>query len=170
VVYEKKVFKWPYPIFALLLLSLFEEDLDLNLNKLEFPSCNICLYQVSLKLARCFILKDAFQYTDVMIVSPIVFPNLTLGDYNLYKLKSALCHKSFHVNLSYYGSVHLEEKKIQWPRQMFAFVLLSPPFEEDLALYLSNLEFHLPKDDLYPVWLKLPCWFCRRIVFQYRYM
>jgi hypothetical protein len=26
-----------------------------------------------------------------------------------------------------------------------------PPFEEDLALYLNNLEFPLPKDDLYQV-------------------
>jgi hypothetical protein len=31
------------------------------------------------------------------------------------------------------------------------------PFEEDLALYLNNLESQLPKDDLYQVWLKLVC-------------
>ena len=36
------------------------------------------------------------------------------------------------------------------------------PFEEDRALYLNNLEFPLPKDDLYQVWLKLACWFWRR--------
>ena len=36
------------------------------------------------------------------------------------------------------------------------------PFEEDLALYLNNLEFPLPKDDLCQVWLKLACWFWRR--------
>jgi hypothetical protein len=36
------------------------------------------------------------------------------------------------------------------------------PFEEDLALYLNNLESPLPKDDLYQVWLKLACWFWRR--------
>jgi hypothetical protein len=29
------------------------------------------------------------------------------------------------------------------------------PFEEDLALYLNNLEFPLTKDDLYQVWLNL---------------
>jgi hypothetical protein len=37
----------------------FEEDLDIHLNELEFPSCKKCLYQVRLK----FILKDSFQYT-----------------------------------------------------------------------------------------------------------
>jgi hypothetical protein len=26
---------------------------------------------------------------------------------------------------------------------------------------LNNLEFHLPKDELYQVWLKLACWFWR---------
>jgi hypothetical protein len=36
------------------------------------------------------------------------------------------------------------------------------PFEEDLALYLNNLESPLPNDDLYQVWLKLACWFWRR--------
>ena len=40
------------------------------------------------------------------------------------------------------------------------------PFEEDLALYLNNLEFPLPKDDLYQVWLKLACWFWRRRFFK----
>jgi hypothetical protein len=33
------------------------------------------------------------------------------------------------------------------------------PFEEDLALYFNNLEFPLPKDALYQIWLKLACWF-----------
>jgi hypothetical protein len=33
------------------------------------------------------------------------------------------------------------------------------PFEEDLALYLNNSKFSLPKDDLYQVRLKLACWF-----------
>jgi hypothetical protein len=34
-----------------------------------------------------------------------------------------------------------------------------PPFEEDLVLYLNNLIFPLPKDDLYQVSMKLACWF-----------
>jgi hypothetical protein len=44
------------------------------------------------------------------------------------------------------------------------------PFEEDLALYLNNLEFPLPKDDLYQVLLKLAYWFWRRLFFQYKHM
>jgi hypothetical protein len=41
-------------------------------------------------------------------------------------------------------------------------VITLPPFEGDLALYLNNLDFPLPKDDLYQVLLKLACWFWRR--------
>jgi hypothetical protein len=66
------------------------------------------------EMASCFILKDSFQYTNVKIVSPLVFPPQTLRDHNLYKLKSALCQKlSFHVILSYPGSVVLREKIFQ---------------------------------------------------------
>ena len=36
------------------------------------------------------------------------------------------------------------------------------PLEEDLALYLSKLEFPSPKDDLCQVWLKFAKWFWRR--------
>jgi hypothetical protein len=32
-----------------------------------------------------------------------------------------------------------------------------PPFEKDLDLYLNNLDFPLPKDDLYQVLLNLAC-------------
>jgi hypothetical protein len=35
-------------------------------------------------------------------------------------------------------------------------------FEEDLAHNLNNLEFSIPKDDLYQVWFKLASWFQRR--------
>jgi hypothetical protein len=31
------------------------------------------------------------------------------------------------------------------------------PFEEDLALYLNNIEFPLPKDDLYVIYTKFDC-------------
>jgi hypothetical protein len=37
----------------------------------------------------------SFQYTNVKIVSPLLSPSLTLGDSNLYKLKSALSQKAF---------------------------------------------------------------------------
>jgi hypothetical protein len=60
--------------------------------------------------------------------------------------------ESFHVNITYSGSVVLKKKIFKWPHPSF-------PFEEDLALYLNNLESLLPKDDLYQVWLKLTCWF-----------
>jgi hypothetical protein len=52
VVLEKKIFKWPHPIFTI--ISPFEEDLTLYLNKLEFPSPKDNLYQVWLNLAGWF--------------------------------------------------------------------------------------------------------------------
>jgi hypothetical protein len=56
----------------------------------------------------------------------------------------------FHVNMSYSGSVVPKVKKISMtPPNFCIFICL--PFEEDLALYLNNLKFPLPKDDLYQV-------------------
>jgi hypothetical protein len=122
VAHEKKMFKWPYPI---LWLSPFEEDVNLPLNKFEFQSCKKCLFQLWLKLALCFILKDSFQYTNVKIVPLLVSATLTLGDHNLYKLKSAISQIAF-IKMSNSGSVALKEKLFQWPRQIFAFLWLSP--------------------------------------------
>jgi hypothetical protein len=39
------------------------------------------------------------------------------------------------------------------------------PFEKVPALYLNKLEFPLPKDNVFQVWLNLACWFWRRIFF-----
>jgi hypothetical protein len=116
----------PYPIFALLWLSPLWRGLGL-LNKLEFQSCKKCWYQVWLKLGRCFFLKDSFQYTNVKKVSLLLSPTLTLGDNNLYKIKSALSQKSFHVNMSYSGSVVLKEKLFSMTSPNFCiFVIISP--------------------------------------------
>jgi hypothetical protein len=64
------------------------------------------------------------------------------------------------INMTYSGSTVLE--KTPTPFLNFCNYL---PFEEDLALYLNNLEFPLPKDNLYHVWLKLARWFWRRRFF-----
>jgi hypothetical protein len=45
------------------------------------------------------------------------------------------------------------------PPQVYLHFCNYLPFEEDLALNFNNLEFPLPKDDLYQVSLKLACWF-----------
>jgi hypothetical protein len=47
-----------------------------------------------IEIGKIFILKNSFQYANVKIVSLLVSPTLTLGDHNLYKLKSALCQKA----------------------------------------------------------------------------
>jgi hypothetical protein len=56
--------------------------------------------------------------------------------------------ENFHVNMSYFGSVVVKEKPFQWPHQFFHFYDYLP-FKKGLALYLVNLEFPLPQDDLY---------------------
>jgi hypothetical protein len=43
-----------------------------------------------------------------------------------------------------------------------SMVLKKKIFEKDLALNLNNLEFPIPKDDMYQVSLKLAFWFWRR--------
>jgi hypothetical protein len=48
------------------------------------------------------------------------------------------------------------------PPHFFIFVIISRLKRTVLALDLYNFEFPLPKDDLYQVLLKLPCWFWRR--------
>jgi hypothetical protein len=58
--------------------------------------------------------------------------------------------ESFHVNMTYSGSVVLEKKIFKLPHPIFAF-LNYLPFEDHLALYLNKLEFPFPRDDLYQV-------------------
>jgi hypothetical protein len=52
--------------------------------------------------------------------------------------------------MTYSGSVVLEKKILKSPHPIFAFFDYLP-FEEDLALYLKNLESPLPNDDLFQV-------------------
>jgi hypothetical protein len=52
--------------------------------------------------------------------------------------------------MTYSGSVDLEKKVLNDPTPLWHFCDYLP-FEEDLVLHLTNLEFPLPKDDLYQV-------------------
>jgi hypothetical protein len=99
----------------------------------------------------------------IQIWLSLLWPLPTPENLDLYKIY--LISESFHVNMSSSSSVVLERKKIKWPHPIFAFCnYLS--FEEDIALNLNNLEFPLPKEYLYQVWLKLACWFWRRRNFK----
>jgi hypothetical protein len=55
------------------------------------------------------------------------------------------------------------EKIVKWPIPFLHFCDYLP-LEEDLALYLNEFEFPLPKDNVYQVWLNLACWFWRRFL------
>jgi hypothetical protein len=76
--------------------------------------------------------------------------------------------ESFHVNMTYSGSVVLETKIFKWPHPILHFCNYLP-FEENLALYLDNLEFPLPNDDWYQVWLNWPAG-SGGDFFQYKHM
>jgi hypothetical protein len=71
--------------------------------------------------------------------------------------------ESFHVNMinlaQWFG-----RRFLNYPTPFLHFCDYLH-FEEDLALYLNNVEFPLPKEALYQVWLKLVCWFWRRKLF-----
>jgi hypothetical protein len=74
-------------------------------------------------------------------------------------------------------------RKLSWKYELFwlscsqgkFFLMTSPnfhdhlPFEEFMALYLNNLKFPIPKDDLNQVWLQLACWFWRIFFFRYKH-
>jgi hypothetical protein len=76
--------------------------------------------------------------------------------------------ESFQVNtcMTYSGSVVLEKKIFLNDPTPFLHFWDYLPFEEDLALYLNNVEFPLPKDDFCQVWLKLACWFLGKKIFK----
>jgi hypothetical protein len=142
----------------------FEEDFNLHLNKLEFPSCKKWLFQVWLKLGRCIILKNSFQYANVKIVSSIVSPTLTIGNHNTYKLKSALSQKAFMQIWAILAQLFKGKTFFNDLGKVLHFCDYLP-FEKDMALNLNNLDIPLPKDDSFQVWLKLACWFWRRSYF-----
>jgi hypothetical protein len=66
---------------------------------------------------------------------------------NREKTRNGLISQSFHVNLTYSGSV-VWRRFLNDPTPFLHFCdyLL---FEENLALYFNNLESPLPKEDLY---------------------
>jgi hypothetical protein len=112
----------------------FEEDFNIHLTKSEVPSCKKYLFQVWLKLARCFILKDSFQYTNVKIVPPLVSPTLTIRDHNLYKLESALSQKTF-IKIGVILAQWFSRENFFNDLAKFLHFCDYLPFEEDLDLY-----------------------------------
>ena len=81
------------------------------------------------------------------VVFPIVAPPDPRGPW-CEQFWIYIISESFHVNMTYSGSVVLEKKIFQWPHPIFLHFCDYLPFEEDLALYLNNLESPLPKDDM----------------------
>jgi hypothetical protein len=69
------------------------------------------------------------------------------------------------VNLSFSDLVVIE-KRFSNDLTLFLYSCNYLPFEEDLALYLNEFEFSLPKDDLCQVSLKLAWWFWRRFLYK----
>jgi hypothetical protein len=76
------------------------------------------------------------------MVFPIVVPPDPRGPW-FKETWIYIISESFHVNMTYSGSVVLE-KIFKWTHPIFAFCDYLP-FEKDLALYLKNLEFLYPR-------------------------
>jgi hypothetical protein len=89
----------------------------------------------------------------------------TLEDRNLYSLKMHYFRK-LSCKSKLFWLISSQGKKFSMTLTNFCNFFYYLPFEEALALYLKNLEFPLPKNDLYQVWLKLVRWFYRRRLFK----
>jgi hypothetical protein len=149
----EKIFKWPHPIFEFCDYFLFEEDPALYLNNLKLTLPKDDLYQVWLKWPAGSG-EDFFQYKHnnyVHMAFPIVAPPDPRGAW-CEQFWIYIISESFHVNMTYFGSVVLEKRILNDPTPFLHFCDYLQ-FEEDLTLYLNNLELSLHKDDLCQVWI-----------------
>jgi hypothetical protein len=136
-----------------------EEDLAFYLNNLEFPLPKDNLYQVWMKLAFWFCrrffffnintCKHDFPFCDP---PPPPLKTMIWTILNLHYRKLSCKYNLFWLS---------DSQDFYMTPSHFCDYL---PFEEDLVLYLINLEFPFSKDDLHQVWLKLASWFSRRFL------
>jgi hypothetical protein len=75
----------------------------------------------------------------------------------------------FNINICKYGFPYCDPSRSRGTmngKNLNLHYIRKLLFEEDLTLNLNNLEFPIPMDDLYQVWLKLACWFWKRFLFR----
>ena len=160
LVLEKKIFK---NFQCILLFSYYlplEKDNPLHLNNLESPpKDDLC--QLRLKLVCWFWRRRFVFHINMLIWFSLLWPLLTPGDHDVNNSESTLYQKAFMQIWPILARWFWRRRFLDDPTPFFHFCDYLP-FEEDLALYLNNLESPLPKDDLCQVWLKLAGWFWRR--------
>jgi hypothetical protein len=153
VVLEKKIFKWSQPLFVFLWLSLPRKE--------PCPS----FQQFSILFTHGWFVPSLIDIG--LLVLEKIFFNINTCKYGFsYYGPSRSPRTMICTNLNlHYTSCRYELFLLcgSWE----AFQMTSPhfcnyvPLEEDLALNLNILEFLLPKDNIYQVWLKLARWFWR---------
>jgi hypothetical protein len=107
------------------------------------------------------IFSKIFFQKHVKLVFPIVAP---YNPWAPWFVQSWICtiSGSFCVNLIFSDFV-VREKIFKWPHPIFAILWLFPLWE-GLGLWVAKiLNSLISKNDLYQVWLKLACWFWRKI-------
>ena len=125
----------------------FEKDLALYLNKLEFPLPKDNLSLVWLNSACWFWRRNFFNlFFRYYLPLERGYP-LGLNKLAFPSPKNDLCQVSLKLAQWFWRGRFLNDPTLFLH---FCDYLL---FEEDLALYLNKLEFPLPKDNLYQVWL-----------------
>jgi hypothetical protein len=92
---------------------------------LNFPSCKNGLYQVWLKLVRCFILKDYFQYTLVKMF-PSCGPSRSLGTIICTSLNLQCVRKLSCKYELFWLSGSWEENILMASAHIYIFVIISP--------------------------------------------
>jgi hypothetical protein len=85
----------------------------------------------------------------------------TPGDHDFKKIDFTLSG-NFHVNMSFSGSLVLENKIFKCPTLYLDFCDCLP-FDEDLSFYIRKLEFSLCMYmyNMHQAWLKLALWFLK---------
>ena len=157
----EKIFKFPQCTNSLFRHYFpLEKSVALRLNKLESPSPKDAFCQVWLKLAQWFWRRRFLNFVNVFFLFRKYLPLEKAGALYLNKLespspKNALCQ------------VWLKLTQWFWRRflDIFNIILLFRyylPLGKGVALHLNKIEFLLPMDALYQVWLQLALWFWRR--------
>jgi hypothetical protein len=169
VVLEKKKIKWPQPIVAFLQLSPLWRGSGNYFEQFRIPFIQQWFMPSLIEIGPLVLEKKISFNININIVFPIVAPPDPRGPW-CEQFWMYIISESFPVNMTYSGWVILE-KIFKWPHPFLHFwdYLL---FEDNLALYLNDLEFLLPKEGWFmPSLIEIGLLVLeKKIFFQYKHM
>jgi hypothetical protein len=164
IVLKEKIFKWPHPILTFLWLYPLWKGPGPLIEQTWFPSPKDNLFKVWFwpTGSREDFYKFSMYFHSFAITSPWLGPiPFIWTNLNPFSIpKDDLCQVWLKLAQWFWRKRFLKDPTL------FLHLCDYLQFEEDMALYLNKLEFPLPKDNLYQVWLILASWFWRRRFFK----